>query len=47
MFTGDLRTGMDITGLLSCPKVGVGINVFEINEFFFQRICFVRKHAGM
>jgi hypothetical protein len=43
--TGDLRTGMDATDSLSCPIAGVDINIFELHEFFFQRIRFVRKHA--
>jgi hypothetical protein len=34
---------MDITGSFSCLKAGVGVNVFEINEFFFQRIFAVKK----
>ena len=35
---------MDATGSLPCPVAGADINVLELNELFFQRIRFVRKH---
>jgi len=38
---------MDTSGSLSYPIAGVDINVFEINEFFFQRIRFVRKRLNI